>query len=115
MRSEVEAALGELVSHGLVTADGFAGLRALVAPAEIKARRLRRGGVRAAFQNLESAGRWTLVRARKTTADGATTAGDDRTEEHPSELQSVMRNWSAVDSLQENRRGCESCSHPWTE
>src|SRR3546814_9064119 len=77
MRSEVEAALGELVSHGLVTADGFAGLRALVAPAEIKARRLRRGGVRAAFQNLESAGRWTLVRARKTTADGATKAGDD--------------------------------------
>src|SRR3546814_1731130 len=66
-----------LVSHGLVTADGFAGLRALVAPAEIKARRLRRGGVRAAFQNLESAGRWTLVRARKTTADGATKAGDD--------------------------------------
>src|SRR3546814_18029833 len=74
MRSEVEAALGELVSHGLVTADGFAGLRALVAPAEIKARRLRRGGVRAAFQNLESAGRWTLVRMRKRAAD------DDRSE-----------------------------------
>ncbi|NGY05122.1 DEAD/DEAH box helicase [Solimonas terrae] len=79
LRSEVEAALGELVSHGLLTADGFAGLRALVAPAEIKARRLRRGGVRAAFQNLESAGRWTLVRARKPAADDddATKTGDD--------------------------------------
>ncbi|WP_084197576.1 DEAD/DEAH box helicase [Solimonas soli] len=65
LRSEVEAALGELVSHGLVTADGFAGLRALIAPAEIKARRLRRGGVRAAFENLEGAGRWSLVRARR--------------------------------------------------
>ncbi|MFT4048126.1 MAG: DEAD/DEAH box helicase [Solimonas sp.] len=65
LRSEVEAALGELVSHGLVTADGFAGLRALVAPAGIKARRLRRGGVRAAFENLEGAGRWSLLRARR--------------------------------------------------
>src|SRR3546814_16305783 len=77
MRSEVEAALGELVSHGLVTADGFAGLRALVAPAEIKARRLRRGGVRAAFQNLESAGRWTLVRMRKRSADDDAKTSDD--------------------------------------
>jgi ATP-dependent Lhr-like helicase len=65
LRSQVEAALGELVSHGLITADGFAGLRALVAPAELKARSLRRGGVRAAFQNLESAGRWSLVHARR--------------------------------------------------
>lgn len=70
LRSEVEDALGELVSHGLVTADGFAGLRALVAPAEIRARRLRRGGVQAAFQNLESAGRWTLVRTRRQAVDG---------------------------------------------
>jgi ATP-dependent Lhr-like helicase len=76
LRSEIEAALGELVSHGLVTADGFAGLRALVAPAEIKARRLRRGGVRAAFQNLESAGRWALVRTRKPAADDRANAGD---------------------------------------
>ncbi|SER14031.1 ATP-dependent helicase Lhr and Lhr-like helicase [Solimonas aquatica] len=65
LRSEVEGALGELVSHGLVNADGFAGLRALIAPAEIKARRLRRGGLRAAFENLEGAGRWSLVRQRR--------------------------------------------------
>ncbi len=65
LRSQVESALGELVSHGLITADGFAGLRALVAPSAQKARSLRRGGVRAAFQNLESAGRWSLVRARR--------------------------------------------------
>ncbi|SFF53418.1 ATP dependent helicase, Lhr family [Fontimonas thermophila] len=68
LRSQVETALGELVGHGLVTSDGFAGLRALIAPAEIKARRLRRGGVRAAFASLESAGRWSLVRPRRATA-----------------------------------------------
>ncbi|MFA5941528.1 MAG: DEAD/DEAH box helicase [Sinimarinibacterium sp.] len=66
LRSQVEDALGELVSHGLITSDGFAGLRALVAPADVKARRLRRGGVRAAFENLESAGRWSLTRVRRT-------------------------------------------------
>ena len=65
LRSQVEQALGELVSHGLVTSDGFAGLRALIAPAEMKARRLRRGGLQAAFANLEGAGRWSLVRPRR--------------------------------------------------
>lgn len=65
LRSQVEAALGELVSHGLISSDGFAGLRALIAPAEQKSRALRRGGLRAAFQNLESAGRWSRVRHRR--------------------------------------------------
>ncbi|WP_441347443.1 DEAD/DEAH box helicase [Solimonas sp. K1W22B-7] len=65
LRSQVEQALGELVSHGLVTSDGFAGLRALIAPAEMKARRLRRGGLQAACANLEGAGRWSLVRPRR--------------------------------------------------
>jgi len=71
LRSEVETALGELVSYGLITSDGFAGLRALIAPAAVKARRLRRGGVRAAFENLESAGRWSLVRRPRVVAADA--------------------------------------------
>ncbi|HEY9381650.1 MAG TPA: ATP-dependent DNA helicase, partial [Burkholderiales bacterium] len=65
LRSHVETALGELVSHGLVTSDGFTGLRALVAPADFKARRLRRGGVQGAFAHLEAAGRWSLLRSRR--------------------------------------------------
>ncbi len=69
LRTQVETALGELVSHGLITADGFAGLRALTASAEVKARALRRGGVRAAFQSLDSAGRWSRVRLRRRSAD----------------------------------------------
>jgi hypothetical protein len=73
LRTQVEAALGELVSHGLVSSDGFAGLRALIAPADVKARSLRRGGVRAALQGLEAAGRWSRVRRRGVSAsDGET-------------------------------------------
>ncbi len=73
LRSHVETALGELVSHGLVTSDGFAGLRALVAPADLKARRLRRGGVQGAFAHLEATGRWSLLRPRRA-AEGSDTA-----------------------------------------
>jgi ATP-dependent helicase Lhr and Lhr-like helicase len=79
LRTQVEAALGELVSQGLVSSDGFAGLRALIAPAEQKARRLRRGGLRAAFQSLDSAGRWSLVRARRRVEQ--TPAGADESAE----------------------------------
>ncbi|HSW24112.1 MAG TPA: helicase-related protein, partial [Burkholderiaceae bacterium] len=77
LRSQVEGALGELVSHGLLTADGYAGLRALVAPAQLKARRLRRGGPGAAFQPLENAGRWSLVRPRRRGAEDTAAAAQN--------------------------------------
>ena len=64
LRSHVERALAELVTHGLVTSDSFAGLRGLVEPAELKARKLRRGGLQGAFAHLEAAGRWSLLRPR---------------------------------------------------
>jgi ATP-dependent Lhr-like helicase len=59
--TQVEAALAELVALGQVSADGFAGLRALLAPASrahgsgFRARRRRPASVR-------EAGRWTAVR-----------------------------------------------------
>jgi ATP-dependent Lhr-like helicase len=64
---EVEAALGELVAAGLVNADGFAGLRALIAPAVSRQRgaraTTRRGGHRGAFiGGMHDAGRWALLR-----------------------------------------------------
>lgn len=62
-----EDALWELVARGLVTGDGFAGLRALLAPAERPRpeRRLRalRGG-RAPRRTLP-VGRWALLRGRQ--------------------------------------------------
>ncbi|WP_116134809.1 DEAD/DEAH box helicase [Trinickia diaoshuihuensis] len=64
---EVEAALGELVAAGLVTADSFAGLRALIAPAVARTRgarsTARRGVHRGAFiGGMHDAGRWALLR-----------------------------------------------------
>ncbi|MDB5961523.1 MAG: box helicase, partial [Massilia sp.] len=58
---ELENALGELVSTGLVNADSFAGLRAMLAPAAKRAsfdKKRRRG----AGPSMEEAGRWALVR-----------------------------------------------------
>ena len=61
--AELEQALGELVSQGLVTCDSFLGLRALILPAE-KRDRLRRRGLRQSA-NLDEAGRWSLTRRRR--------------------------------------------------
>jgi len=60
IRTELELALGELVSNGLVTCDSFAGLRGLVTPAE-KRNRLRRR-LRGAEAHVDEAGRWSLTR-----------------------------------------------------
>jgi ATP-dependent Lhr-like helicase len=62
LRSELEDALGELVAVGLVNADSFAGLRALLAPAAKRSRgnRQSRGG--AFIGGMADAGRWALVR-----------------------------------------------------
>ena len=59
LRTQVEDALGELVARGLVTADSFNGLRALLTP---QRRRARYGGRRAAaMSEFDAAGRWTCV------------------------------------------------------
>ncbi len=53
-----QEALGELVSLGMVSADGFTGLRALLTP---DAKRQRRGRRTAAAYSMEAGGRWTLL------------------------------------------------------
>ncbi|MDB5973784.1 MAG: box helicase [Nevskia sp.] len=67
IRTELELALGELVSNGLVTCDSFAGLRGLVTPAE-KRNRLRRR-LRGAEANVDEAGRWSLTRRPRPNTD----------------------------------------------
>ena len=57
LATQVEDALAELVAGGHVTADGFAGLRALV-------RRNRRTGARRGMDPFGNAGRWCLVETR---------------------------------------------------
>ncbi|HEY8681990.1 MAG TPA: ATP-dependent DNA helicase, partial [Rhodanobacter sp.] len=63
LRTELEDALGELVAAGRVSADSFAGLRALLLPAAKRDggrhRRLRRHQL----NGIEDAGRWSLARA----------------------------------------------------
>jgi ATP-dependent Lhr-like helicase len=61
LRTQLEQALAELAAAGLVSSDSFAGLRALLLPANrrrpIDVRRRRRG----ALQGVEDAGRWSLL------------------------------------------------------
>ncbi len=60
LAAQVEEALAELVALGLVSSDGFGGLRALLAPASRRqpaSRARRRRG-----SNMNSAGRWALAR-----------------------------------------------------
>jgi ATP-dependent Lhr-like helicase len=84
----VEEALGELVFRGLVTADSFTGLRALLTPLskstnrEIEKRRRRRKP----FYSMDEAGRWVRLRRNRTAEDGPT-----------SELPAAGQNQSAVD------------------
>src|SRR6185312_16971799 len=62
LRTELEDALGELVAAGRVSADSFAGLRALLLPAAKRDggryRRMRRHSL----GGIEDAGRWALAR-----------------------------------------------------
>ncbi|MEN8175308.1 MAG: DEAD/DEAH box helicase [Pseudomonadota bacterium] len=58
LRTEVETALGELVTAGRVTADGFSGLRALIMP---PARRPGFGRKHNPLDPIDTAGRWYRV------------------------------------------------------
>jgi ATP-dependent Lhr-like helicase len=62
LRTHVERALGELAGVGLVTADSFSGLRALLTPSE-KRRSLSGGRVssRRSAYGVDTAGRWALL------------------------------------------------------
>jgi ATP-dependent Lhr-like helicase len=81
LSGQLEEALGELVAAGLVAADSFAGLRALLMPASKRtahAARRRRGVMP---DPLESAGRWAPVRRPRET--DATSAKVDKPSRRP--------------------------------
>jgi ATP-dependent Lhr-like helicase len=62
LRTELEDALGELVAAGRVSADSFAGLRALLLPAAKREAPRHRRARRHLFGGIEDAGRWSLLR-----------------------------------------------------
>ena len=69
LRVQVEEALGELVTLGLVTADSFNGLRALVTPSS--RRRGFRGRSRHRGPSFDAAGRWALLKEDGQDSDDA--------------------------------------------
>lgn len=62
LRTELEIALQELVGAGLVNADSFAGLRALITPASKRQQRSSRRGRGSFVGGMDDAGRWALLR-----------------------------------------------------
>jgi ATP-dependent Lhr-like helicase len=67
LRTQAERSLGELAGAGLVTADSFSGLRALLAPSEKHRKRSRHR--RIAYE-VDTAGRWALLRGDVAVEDG---------------------------------------------
>jgi ATP-dependent Lhr-like helicase len=96
--AELETALGELVATGLVNADSYAGLRAMLTPASKRNtmdRRRRRG----AGPTMEEAGRWALVRQ----SEGVTVRerfSDAGTASTPANLPAARRPRIAPDTLE---------------
>ena len=103
--SEVEDGLWELVAAGLVTADGFDNLRALIDPK----RRRGEGRFRAARPR-HAAGRWALLTPAR--ADGAASTEDRRRERADAFARQLLARWGVVfrDLL---RR--ESLMPPWRD
>ncbi|HEX7369266.1 MAG TPA: DEAD/DEAH box helicase [Rhodanobacteraceae bacterium] len=91
LKVELEQALGELVGAGLVGADSFAGLRALLLPTAKRNRTRHRRLARHMLNGIEDAGRWSLVRS-------TSAAGDQGIEsevlEHVARV--LLRRWGVV-------------------
>jgi ATP-dependent Lhr-like helicase len=92
--TQAEEALAELVALGLVNSDSFAGLRALLLPAE-----RRRGGAagrrrrRIALFGMDAAGRWSKV-ARAAPGAEPERALAEETVEHV--VRTLLRRWGVV-------------------
>ena len=91
---EVEDALGDLVSLGLVNSDSFGGLRALLIPTSQRVKqssRVRRGR-RLTLFGMADAGRWTLVRRESPPAAGAPPS-EEAVEQV---VRSLLRRWGVI-------------------
>ncbi|HWU77826.1 MAG TPA: DEAD/DEAH box helicase [Rhodanobacter sp.] len=75
LHAELEDALGELVAVGMVSADSFAGLRALLRPAAERQRGRHRRIARHQLNGIADAGRWSLTRHRPVDVDETARAG----------------------------------------
>ncbi|WHZ20202.1 MAG: putative ATP-dependent DNA helicase [Rhodanobacteraceae bacterium] len=99
LKAELEDALGELVGAGMVGADSFAGLRALLQPAAKRNHARHRRLARHMLNGIEDAGRWSLVHALHPSPIGRGTEGEGpdlakvaaKPDPHPSAERSALR------------------------
>src|SRR5438874_1160981 len=92
--SQAEEALGELVALGIVNSDSFAGLRALLVPAD---RRRPLGGGRRrrriALFGMDAAGRWSRIARPDAPARADHAAGEELVEHL---VRTLLRRWGVV-------------------
>jgi ATP-dependent helicase Lhr and Lhr-like helicase len=69
LQTQVERALGELAGVGLVTADSFSGLRALLTPADRRKSLTGKRTRRTSSYGVDTAGRWALLTSQPHGAD----------------------------------------------
>ena len=86
--TELENALQELVAAGLVSADSFAGLRALITPASKRPAHGHRRGRGPLFGGMDDAGRWALLRRNA--------AGEDREAVLEQVARTLLRRYGVV-------------------
>jgi ATP-dependent Lhr-like helicase len=96
--TQLEDALAELVVRGLAVSDGFAGLRALLVPADHRRNRGRGRGRRLGVSTatLERAGRWSAVNPTFEAGPVATSNGADPSERTEELARSLLRRWGVV-------------------
>ena len=78
LRVEVENALGELVANGLVTADAFNGLRALITPQRRRQGFRGRSRTRGGSVSFDAAGRWAVLESGAHAGGDLTAAREER-------------------------------------
>ena len=92
--AQMDEVLGELVTRGLVTADGFGGLRQLVGEQRRLTRshaKRRRAGLGRKRNAAGGTGRWSLWRPGSTAADRGLA---DQARENQNQLESVAEQWA---------------------
>ena len=98
--TQIDDAIGELVSHGLVTSDGFAGLRSLVrigdAARSEQSERRRSPKVVRRRRSVGSTGRWSLRAAPEAPADEERSERERRREVVEQWAWQLLRRWGVV-------------------
>ena len=95
LRDHLDDALGELVSRGLITADGFSGLRGLVAEKPTALRRSNRGRAERIRIVRPAVGRWSIMR-QPTTSDDTGDSRNPRRDFHTEWAWQLLRRWGIV-------------------